>query len=82
MKKFYIEVDTDGAECGVYTGMWTCYGTITAEGNSLDELLDDASVDIIDQDGGTVNVVPADEDWMLELVTDAFYKQTRLGKLL
>ena len=74
--KYHIEVDTGGAEASGYedTLPWVSYGTIVSEGNTLDELLENASVDLIDQDGGERGQVEADADWMHILIVEQFYK--------
>ena len=75
--KFYLEIDTGGAECSGYEDRlpWVCYGTIVAEGNSLEELLEDASVDLVDQDGGEAGIVEADSEWMQRAVAAAYYEK-------
>ncbi len=69
-KTFNLEVQVD-QECDNY-GYWANYDLLVASGNDLDELMDDASISIMDQDGGEVDVVPADESWMQDLIEDAF----------
>lgn len=72
--KYYLEIDTNGAECSGYEDRYyrVCYGTIVTEGGSLEECLDNASVDLVDQDGGTANVVEAEKDWMQDMIEKAF----------
>lgn len=70
--KYSIEIDCNGVESdfgyrGDY-GFYSNYGTIVAQGNTLEELLDDATVDIQDQDGGELCVREADEQWMQDLI--------------
>lgn len=75
MKKFYFELDTGGVECDRYN-RWANYGTIIAEGDTLEELLENASVDIMDQDGGELDVVPADAAWMQDMIVSEHEKAT------
>lgn len=72
--KYYIEVDCGGAEASGFEDRlpWVCYGTIVAEGNSLTECLESASVDMIDQDGGERGQVEADAEWMQDAILEAF----------
>lgn len=70
---YSIEIDTNGVECDDY-GQWANYGLITSGGNTLDELLDNAIVDVVDQDGGELDVVPADSNWMVSLIETEFAK--------
>lgn len=77
--RYYIEIDTNGAEASGYEDRlpWVCYGTIIAEGDSLEECLDNACVDLVDQDGGNpkCSPVPADADWMQDLVRERFMEK-------
>lgn len=79
--KYYIEIDTGGAEASGYEDRlpWVSYGTIVSEGNTLDELLDNASVDLIDQDGGERGQVEADADWMQMSIAEEFYGQSAVS---
>ena len=74
MSRYYIEIDTGGEEASGYEDRlpWVCYGTIVAEGDSLTECLEDATVDLVDQDGGERGHVEADADWMQDAVEKAF----------
>jgi hypothetical protein len=74
--KYYLEIDTGGAEASGYEDRlpWVSYGTIVTEGETLDECLDNASVDLVDQDGGERGHVEADEDWMQELIVQAYWR--------
>lgn len=71
---YSLEVDCNGREATGYEDRlpWVCYGTIVAEGNTLDELLESATVDLVDQDGGERGIVEADEPWMQDLLANAF----------
>ena len=73
--KYYFEIDTGGAEASGYEDRlpWVSYGTIIAEGDTLDECLDNATVDLIDQDGGERGQVDADENWMQDLIVESYY---------
>lgn len=78
--KYHIEIDTGGPEASGYEDRlpWVSYGTIVSEGDTLDELLENASVDLIDQDGGERGQVEAEENWMQELIAEKFYGQDML----
>lgn len=78
--KYEIEIDVSDHECDRYD-RWANYGTITACGNNLEELLEDAQVDIIDQDGGELNVVAADSNWMQDLIEEAFNEKYLKAKV-
>lgn len=73
--KYSMEIDTGGVEASGYEDRlpWVSYGTIVSEGDTLDELLENASVDLIDQDGGERGQVEADEDWMQLSICEKFY---------
>lgn len=71
--KYSLEIDLNGMECERYS-QFACYGVLTAEGDSLEDLLENAIVDIIDQDGGELALVPADSAWMQDKVAQAFYE--------
>ncbi len=64
--KYYIEIDVSDRECSRFEPRYSNYGTLIAE------CLDNASVDIIDQDGGNLWDGPADEAWMHETITREF----------
>lgn len=72
--KFELEIDCGGAEASGYEDRlpWVSYGTICAEGNSLEECLENACVDLVDQDGGSRGLVDAHCDWMQALIERAF----------
>ena len=74
MTKYNLEIQTDGREAQGYEDRfhWVNYGMITAEGSSLKELLNSATIELIDQDGGTADTVEAEESWMQELVKKEF----------
>lgn len=74
MSKYHIEVDTGGEEASGYEDRyhWVCYGTISAEGDSLAECLETACVDLVDQDGGEAAMVEADAEWMQDAIEKAF----------
>jgi hypothetical protein len=74
--RFSFEIDVSYVECDRYD-RWANYGLIVCEGNNLDELLDNASVDIMDQDGGELDCVPADSQWMVDEITEKFYEGIR-----
>lgn len=70
LAQYYIEIDCGGAEASGYEDRlpWVCYGTIMSEGSTLEELLDNATVDLIDQDGGERGMIEAYKPWMVELI--------------
>jgi hypothetical protein len=70
-KLFNFEIDVSDAECDRFD-CFASYGTIVAEGNTLEELLENASVDVIDQDGGDLDNGPADAKWMQDLIEAKF----------
>lgn len=72
--KYNIEIDCSGTECTRFEerGCWTGWGTLVAEGDTLEELLDNAGIDASDQDGGEIWCGPADEAWMQDLVVAAY----------
>ncbi len=74
--KYHFEIDVSDVECnsGRWGGRWANYGTLVAEGNTLDELLDNASVDVMDQDGGELACGPAEHTWMHELLTEHYFE--------
>lgn len=76
--KYSLEIETDKTECTAFVGSyagWLNYDTIYAEGNSLQECLDDAEVSLQDQDGGNPKFIEADEDWMQDLIVTEFNKK-------
>lgn len=81
--KYHIEIDTNGAEYEDGSGRFVSYGLIIAEGDTLEECLDNASVDLVDQDGGEAGMHMAEENWMQDAIREAFMKKyTHAGKLL
>lgn len=72
--KYHIEIETDGTEARGFEDQYNfvCYGCITSEGNTLDELLENAIIDLINQDGGEVAQIEADSDWMQDLIRAEF----------
>lgn len=73
MAKFSFEIDVKGAECSRFAPQFTYYGTIVCEGDNLEELIDSATVDICDQDGGEVAIVAADSWWMLKKIEERYH---------
>lgn len=67
-------------ECDRYEPRWSSYDGLQAYGDTLEELLENASISIIDQDGGELDTCEADEPWMHELIVEAYWKQN--GKTL
>lgn len=72
MSLYHIEIEVNDEAEGYEEYGYRSYGTICAEGDSLQECLEDASVDLIDQDGGECGHVEADSDWMQDAVEKAF----------
>ncbi len=70
--KYYIEIDASGYEAPCDEGRWLGYDLIIAEGNTLEECLNNASIGLTDQDGGEVDQREADSDWMQDAVEKAF----------
>lgn len=68
--KYEIEIDCSGREVPD-----TCltYGALYSEGDTLEQLINNASISIVDQDGGE-QIVEADADWMQEAVEAKFWK--------
>lgn len=77
MSKFYIEIETDGRECIGFEDRynWLNYDTIVAEGDTLEECLENATVFTMDQDGGEGPQIEGDADWVQELVANEFINQ-------
>lgn len=73
-KKFYLEIETDGRECSGFEDSygWLNYDTIVAEGDTLEECLENATIFTMDQDGGSGPEIEADKPWMQDLIIDAF----------
>lgn len=75
--KYSFEIDVSGTDYETCTGQWAGYNLIVCEGNTLDELLENASVDASDQDGGEIYCGPADSAWMQDLIIDEYDKALR-----
>lgn len=73
--KYYIEIDASGFEAPCDEGQWLGYGLIVAEGDSLEECLENACVDLIDQDGGEFSIREADSDAMQVAVAEEFVRR-------
>lgn len=53
-----LELEFEGYDLtGDYNAMFASTGTIVAEGNNIDELYENASVDVLDSDGGEIAIV-------------------------
>jgi hypothetical protein len=70
----HLEIEVN-EECDHYEPRFATYGTIVTQGETLEELINHASIDIIDQDGGELDTVPADQEWMEKLIVDAYYEK-------
>lgn len=66
--KYSFDIPTGGAECDSYEPRFASYDAIVCEGDTLEELLANATVWICDQDGGELGSEPADADWMIALI--------------
>jgi hypothetical protein len=55
-------------ETPLHAGLYYSYGSIESFGNSLPELLANATVDVLNQLGETIVVRKVTEEWMLQLV--------------
>lgn len=75
--KFYFEIDCGGTEAVGYEDRysWVCYGTIVAEGDTLEELLENASVDLVDQDGGEAAIVEAETPYLQSLIRNRYEQE-------
>lgn len=73
-KTYYIDVDTNGAEASGYEdrGYFVSFGLIVTEGTTLEELLSNATISLVDQDGGEAGEVEADKPWMSEAILEKF----------
>lgn len=78
MNKYYIEIDISDTEATGYEDRfnWVSYGAIQSQGNTLDELMENATVDLVDQDGGEAAIVEANEAWMQDLIAEEFKRIT------
>lgn len=73
MSRYHIEIEVNEEAHGYEEYGFLSYGTIVGEGDSLEDCLKTATIDLIDQDGGTFrDDVEADEDWMQDAVEKAF----------
>lgn len=68
MSKYYFEIPVNDADDNYAYS----YDTIVAEGDSLQELLQNALVRVVDKYGQTVDIVPADASWMQLLVQQEY----------
>ena len=75
--RYSFEIDCSGTECDKYEPLFSTYDVISTEGNTLEECIDNAIVFIIDQDGGNFPECTADEDWMIEAITDKFHEVSK-----
>lgn len=76
MSLYHIEVEINDEANGYEEYGYLSYGTIVGEGDSIAECLMSATVDLIDQDGGTFrDDVEADQDWMQDAVEKAFMRK-------
>lgn len=75
MKKFSFEIECNRG--GYDGGPFRSYGTIITEGTTLEELYDNATVDVVDQDGGDCGYQSADEDWMQRLILKKYLSEVQ-----
>lgn len=72
----YIEIDiSDRCIDDSDHGYWRGASTLVSEGDSLDELLDNATIYWSDQDGGEAGESEGDDDWCAELIQTEYYKK-------
>lgn len=76
----YIEIDIS-SYCIDNTdrGYWRGADCIISEGDTLDELLDNALIYWTNQDGGEAGETEADADWCIELIQAEFNKKTKVS---
>jgi len=85
MSIYQIEIDLYGYEFGndLDSGRWRGAELLLAEGNTLDELLDDAAIHYADQDGGdageeSLGDMPKDDFKALtQMIVDEYREQRR-----
>lgn len=70
--KYSFDIDVD-FETDRYCPRWGAWSNIQTYGNDLEELLENICGAIDDQDGGELYCGPCDEDWAIELITEAYY---------
>lgn len=75
--KFIIEESDFGSTTGDY-GNWLGK-SLYSEGNTLDELLDNATYFLIDQDGGEAGELPADDNRAIRFITSEYYRLAKKG---
>ena len=75
MKQFRFDIDCTGKECPRYEPRFATYGSIVTQGDTLEELVSNATVDIVDQDGDMLYLGPADEAWMEERIETEFWRE-------
>jgi hypothetical protein len=68
--KYNFEIDVQ--DYSIDGPVWRNYGTLVTWGDTLEELLANAGVDIVDQDGGEVWCGPADAGWMQDLIEQEY----------
>ena len=56
------------------------YGSLYAEGRTLLQCYDSATVEVVETKTGNVQVTPVDSPWMLDLLRAEFLAQTALKK--
>jgi len=75
-KRFYFEIPIDDEASGYEDRFnYVSYGTLIAEGDTLDELLESATVDLVDQDGGEAAIVKADREFLQKIIEDEYNEQ-------
>lgn len=73
--KYELEIDVSHVTTDRYAPRWANYGTIVTHGNTLEECLENASVDVMDQDGGEIDVLEADAPWMHDEIVKKFWTE-------
>lgn len=77
--RYVISIDISQGE--IYGRSWRDYGRILAYGDTLEQLLKNAQVEIIDFDGKVVYVEKAASEWMLDLVKQEYVWKYELGPI-
>ena len=56
------------------------YGNLCAEGRTLLQCYDSATVEVVETKTGNVQVTPVDSPWMLDLIRERFLAETAVRK--
>lgn len=76
--KYYFEIEVNHIDYKDYDFMWEGYDMLMAQGNTLEELLDGATVFLVDQDGGVtreLSIWDTSDDYLFaNLIADKFHE--------